>query len=161
MKGRGLRFRLPGATWTLQLGAMALDVLLSHTQQSSSSKESVGQLFARDLTVDPVQIELATVLRPKRASWARVTFDTTQAAAEREHLFEKGLHCVGIWHTHPEPSPVPSLDDRSLARNHALAAKPQLSGIVFAIVGTAPVPASVRIWVDDGVDFNEAVLDKH
>lgn len=65
-------------------------------------------------------------------------------------MFEKGFHCIGLWHTHPEPEPQPSSEDRALAREHALAAKPQLSGLVFAIVGTLPMPSGLRVWVDDG-----------
>ncbi|ACC74055.1 conserved hypothetical protein [Paraburkholderia phymatum STM815] len=121
---------------------------------------SVGQLFARDLTANTVEVEMATVLAPTRAAWARVTFNTERAMSEREALFKKGLHCVGIWHIHPESSPSPSTEDRLLAREHALAARPQLAGIVFVIVGTAQPPAGLRVWVDDGVDLHEAISDE-
>lgn len=70
--------------------------------------------------------------------------------AEREVLFWRGLHCIGLWHTHPEASPTPSPEDRMLALDHALAAAPQLRGLVFAIVGTVPMPAALRVWVHDG-----------
>jgi proteasome lid subunit RPN8/RPN11 len=87
------------------------------------------------------------------ASWARVTFDTSQANQERARLFKEGWHCVGIWHTHPEPMPSPSPDDRQLAREHALAARGYLDGLVFAILGNGPLPQSLRVWIDDGTEL--------
>ncbi|WP_089166287.1 Mov34/MPN/PAD-1 family protein [Caballeronia sordidicola] len=154
-----LNYRLPGAAWSLEFSETAIGTLLGHVQRSRSSKESVGQLFTRDLTANPVVAEIATVLTPTRAAWARVTFSTDRARSERESLFRGGLHCVGFWHTHPEPWPTPSAEDRRLAREHALAAQPQLAGIVFVIVGTAPPPTGVRVWVDDGIDLHEALSE--
>jgi proteasome lid subunit RPN8/RPN11 len=159
MMYRMLNYRLPGAAWSLEFSETATETILGHVQRSRSSKESVGQLFTRDLTTDPVVAEVATVLAPTRAAWARVTFSTACAANERELLFKSGLHCIGFWHTHPEPSPTPSTDDRLLAREHALAAQPQLAGIVFVIVGTGRPPAGVRVWVDDGRDLREALTE--
>ncbi|MFM0619777.1 Mov34/MPN/PAD-1 family protein [Paraburkholderia nemoris] len=152
-----LNYRLPGAGWSLQFSEAALQTLLGHVQRSRVSKESVGQLFTRDLTVSPIVVELATVLTPTLATRTRVTFDTDGAMTEREAFFERGLHCIGLWHTHPEASPTPSIDDRLLARQHAVAARPQLAGLVFAIVGTAPPPAGLRVWVDDCIDLREAL----
>ncbi|MCA8057138.1 MULTISPECIES: Mov34/MPN/PAD-1 family protein [Burkholderia cepacia complex] len=160
MKLHAISYRLPGATWSLRFSEPAIQTLLDHVQHSHTSKESVGQLFVRDLMQDPVLVEVATVLVPTRAAWTRVTFNTDRAMTEREALFEKGLHCIGLWHTHPEPSPTPSTDDRMLAREHALAARPQLAGIVFVIVGTMPTAAGIRVWVDDGNVLREATVDE-
>jgi proteasome lid subunit RPN8/RPN11 len=90
------------------------------------------------------------------AAWSRVRFDTKRAMQQREALIARGLHCIGLWHTHPEPMPQPSLEDRTVAREHALAAKPQLTGLVFVIVGTVPPPEGLRVWVDDGSELHEA-----
>ncbi|MEZ2352222.1 Mov34/MPN/PAD-1 family protein [Caballeronia sp. RCC_10] len=161
MTYRTLRYRLPGAAWSLEFSETALQTVLDHVQRSRASKESVGQLFATDLTADPIVVEVATVLKPIRSAWARVTFSTDGAMTERDALFKKGLHCIGFWHTHPEFSPTPSMDDRQMAREHALAAQPQLAGILFVIVGTAAPPACLRAWVDDGVELCEALLEQN
>ncbi|MGE0674765.1 MAG: hypothetical protein AB7O64_17105 [Methylibium sp.] len=44
-----------------------------------------------------------------------------------------------------------------------MSAKGQLTGLVFAIVGTLPMPAGLRVWVDDGVALllTEQVLTEH
>lgn len=144
-------YKLPGALWRLQFSATALRTMHARVQRKPGTSESVGQLYSRDLTSDCIVIEEATVLSPTWAAWSRVQFDQRRAANERAKKFESGLHCVGLWHTHPEERPNPSSEDKALARDHAVSAKGQLTGLVFAIVGTLPMPAGLRVWVDDGV----------
>jgi proteasome lid subunit RPN8/RPN11 len=143
-------FQLTGATWSMHLTKDVIEFLGSHAQLDSRAPESVGQLYSRDLTASVIIIERATKLRAKSASRVNVKFDPKEAYAERKVLFESGLHCVGLWHTHPEPTPSPSGDDKHLARDYALSAKSHMSGIVFAIVGNRPLPDGLRIWIDDG-----------
>ena len=143
-------FQLPAATWSMQLTKEVVEFLGTHAQLDSSAPESVGQLYARDLTASVIVVERATKLTAKSASRVKVKFDPKEAYAERKVLFEFGLHCVGLWHTHPEPTPSPSGDDRRLARDYALNAKSYVSGVVFAIVGNRPLPDGLRIWIDDG-----------
>lgn len=150
MTAAQLLFRLPRANWSLQFSNAVLLTLSSHIQRRVWNKESVGQLFTRSLISDCIVVEIATVLKPTWAAWSRVRFDTDRAMVEREAMFKHGLHCIGLWHTHPEPFPEPSSEDRALAREHALAAQPQLSGLVFAIVGTLEGPLGLRVWIDDG-----------
>ena len=145
-----LRFQLDDASWCLDFSAAASRVMYAHAQVGRGSHESVGQLYTRDLTQATVCIDHATWMKPKLASWARVRFDPKKALVERVALFEQGLHCVGIWHTHPEPCPTPSGEDKTLARDYANSAKSQLDGIVFVIVGTLAHPSAYNVWVDDG-----------
>ncbi len=160
-----LRFQLNDANWCLEFSTAASSVMYAHAQTGPHSRESVGQLYTRDLTRAIVSIDHATWMTPKLASWARVKFDPKKALAERVALFEQGFHCVGIWHTHPEPSPVPSSEDRTLARDYAISAKSQLHGIVFVIIGTRAHPNAYNVWVDDGFELLTArrivPLDSH
>lgn len=149
-------YQLPDAQWSLRFSEDALRVLHRHVQRRRWSKESVGQLYSRDLTSNEIVVDRATVLTPMSAGWARVQFHTRSAIDERQALFLQGLHCVGWWHTHPEPRPSPSGKDRKLARDHALAARVQLAGLVFAILGTDPMPSGLRVWVDDGSELRQA-----
>lgn len=153
-----LLFELPDANWKLEFAADAIRIMLSHAQTGVKSRESVGQLYTRDLSTATVLVEHATRLPPKAASWARVQFDPKKAYEERQQLFAQGLHCVGLWHTHPEPHPKPSGEDEQLARNYATAASQQVRGIVFVIVGTKPHPNAFRVWIDDGLVLRNAVV---
>lgn len=151
-------FQLPGVTWSLYLTEEVIEFLDSHAQLNSRAPESVGQLYSRDLTASVIVIERATKLPAMSASRTKVKFDPREAYAERKVLYESGLHCVGLWHTHPEPTPSPSGDDKRLARDYALSAKSYVTGIVFAIVGNRPLPGGLRIWVDDGSNLQSANL---
>lgn len=83
MTASTLTYQLPGALWSLRFSATALWTLRAHVQRKSRSRESVGQLYSRDLTPDCIVIEEATVLTPTWSAWARVQFDPRRAAAER------------------------------------------------------------------------------
>jgi hypothetical protein len=145
-----ISYKLPGATWTLVFSPAALETIQKRAQHGRWSKESVGQLYSRDLTGQVIVVDEATVLTPTWASWAKVRFDVKRAMQERQIMFEHGLHCIGLWHTHAEPCPEPSALDRNLARDHALAAQSQLAGIVFAIMGTLPLLKGLKVWIDNG-----------
>lgn len=156
MTDAAVSFKLIGASWALAFSPGVIRTFAKSAQPALGSKETVGQLYARDLTGPLVEIDRATILEPIQASRSKVAFDTAVAMAERRKLFDLGLHCVGLWHTHPEPTPVPSFEDISLARNHAQAASHQVSGIVFAIIGNAPLPSGLGVWIDDGACFRKA-----
>lgn len=91
-----------------------------------------------------------TRLPPKWAGYAGVSLNLSAVQRERTKLFEQGLHCVGFWHSHPEPSPKPSAVDLRMAADHAQASKEDFTGLVFVIVGTAPPPTGLGVWVHDG-----------
>jgi proteasome lid subunit RPN8/RPN11 len=155
---KALTFKLPGASWQLELAPDVVAELRRHIQRTRFSRESVGQLFSKDLTSNCVAVELATLTKPTWSAWSRVRFDIAEAMSEREMLFTRGWHCVGLWHTHPEPLPSPSSEDRDLAREHAVAAKRYLDGLVFAIIGNGKLPDSLRVWVDDGLSLMQMRL---
>jgi len=145
--------RIEGADWTLTFKAAALRQIGAYAQTQRTSKESVGQLYSRDLTVGTIIIEHATVLPRTRAGYASVQFTPEVAAKERAELFKEGLHCVGLWHSHPEVLPRPSTTDALLAAEHASAAASHLNGLLFAILGTRPMPGGLSVWAHDGVQF--------
>lgn len=151
-----LQYRVADANWKLEIPKHVALFLSQYTQCAWNAKESVGQLYSRDLTTDTIVIDQATRLMPGWARRTRVQFSPGGAMAERKKMFSKGLHCVGIWHSHPEHVPSPSREDLELAADYATTAKKQLSGIVFAIIGTAPFPSGLGIWVHDGTLLHQA-----
>lgn len=155
-----LQYQVARANWKLEIPEPVALFLSQHSQLAWHAKESVGQLYSRDLTTDTIVIDQATLLKPAWSRRARVQFVPSAATAERKKMFSKGLHCIGIWHSHPEPVPSPSHEDLELAADYAIAAKKQLRGIVFAILGTAPFPPGLAIWMHDGTSLHEANLLK-
>ena len=151
-----VKFALPDAAWDIRFDEAAVSVLQGRAQRWTRSKESVGQLFTNDLTVSTIVISKGTLLKARRASWASVTFDPDEAMRQREDLLLQGLHCIGLWHTHPEAAPIPSGTDERLAADHARAAIPVLNGLTFVIVGNRPFPTGWYVGFHDGACFHIA-----
>ncbi|MFV9475179.1 Mov34/MPN/PAD-1 family protein [Advenella sp. RU8] len=151
-----LQYQIARAQWKLEVPEHVTQFLAQHVQISRKGTESVGQLYSRNLTSDTIIVDKATLLKPARTQRTRVQFPPGSAMAERKNMFTKGLHCIGLWHSHPEPIPTPSHEDLELASDYAHAAKRQLSGIIFAILGTAPFPTGLAIWIHDGLILHEA-----
>ncbi|WP_374708397.1 Mov34/MPN/PAD-1 family protein [Chitinimonas sp. BJYL2] len=160
MADQGLRFRLPGAMWSLAIPPKGLAVLERHAQLGRAVRESVGQLYARDLTTEVVVVDAVTQLPSQWSTFAGVGFDLRDAEAERELLFKQGLHCLGFWHTHPESIPHPSRTDLQMAADHANASKGMFTGLLFLIVGKAPFPEGLGVWLHDGNQALRAEQEK-
>lgn len=156
-----LRYRFPNASWELVLPKNILGRLTTHAQRSSQAPEVAGQLYVRTLATQQVVIEHVTLLQSKRPARNKFRFDLVAAAEERAALFMQGLHCVGLWHTHPESIPTPSPADLSLAKDHAEAANHQLAGILFLILGTAPLPHGLIVGAHDSQKFWTAGIVNH
>lgn len=151
-------FALAGAAWSLRLEGEALKMLSGRAQRHWYQRETVGQLFTRDLTQPEIVISEATTLKPTWSSWSGVKFDVAEAMQQREQLLNKQLFCVGLWHTHPERHCSASPTDARLAADHASAARPVLNGLVFVIVGNQPFPAGWYVGVHDGARFHPAAV---
>ncbi|QTO45993.1 Mov34/MPN/PAD-1 family protein [Burkholderia latens] len=154
-----MRYAIPGAAWELVLDDEVIETLRSRVQVDRCSSESVGQLYASSLSSKEVTICIATALRPKYAYRTRVVIEKALADEERATMFERGMHCAGVWHTHPQLHPSPSSDDHGLAEDYAQAASDAgLAGVVFIIVGTGTFPAGLYVGVHDGKIMHRAAI---
>lgn len=137
--GRPLILRRPlGGTLRLRAGAVAR--LRSHAQHDEGAPESGGVLIGRWLPAGPhAVVDDVTVPMPgdlqsrhrffRTASLHQAAVDT---AWHRSGLVQTWL---GDWHTHPEPSPSPSLVDRASWRCAAMGDTFHGDVLFFLIVG--------------------------
>jgi hypothetical protein len=157
MADAALTYRLPGAAWCLAFPPAAVEHLHAHAQRRCWSKERVGQLYSADLTSSTVRIDAITTLGSRWSSHNAIHLNMLAVLAERKKMFAAGLHCLGFWHSHPQTIPVPSQDDIAMAADHAQAASAVFAGLVFVIIGTAPAPDGLGVWVHDGARLLRAV----
>lgn len=121
--------------------------LLRYRQCSCRAKEAGGQLFA---IFEGEEIHIIQATGPRPTDRRRRHWYIPDRVAEQNEIYEhfqKGLHFVGDWHSHPEPKPKPSAIDIASARECVIRSTHQLRGFVSAIVGTAPFPEGLFVGI--------------
>jgi len=127
--------------------------LLRHRQSSGSSRENGGQLFAR-FVQDGIQVEVATVTRGfSRRTRFGFWPDRKAEQADINQLFERGLHYIGDWHTHPEEVPSPSATDKLKMQEIFRNSRHELPFMLMAIVGQAALPQGLFLGVVQDTGF--------
>jgi len=110
--------------------------------------EAGGQLFAA-LKDERIDVLHATVPGEKAAR-GRYFFRPNRKEEQQEikTAFQKKLHFVGDWHTHPESEPSPSSADVEKASEIFKRSKHELNGLLMVIVGTKRFPGGLWVaWV--------------
>lgn len=147
---------------TLDLTVVLADVVLSHfkehQQKSKRDKESGGQLFAViNENGNHWIIEKAT--GPNRKDFrSRFGFKANRKIEQNDinSAFEKGLHFVGDWHTHPESHPTPSSEDKKSISDIFIKSKHELPGFIMIIVGNDELS---NLWISISSDkFHETLV---
>ena len=130
------------------------DAVLQHfaryQQLHKGQKEAGGQLFGT-IVDKTILIQEATGPRKsdKRSTYSYIP-DRKAEQREIDQYFAAGLHFIGDWHTHPEPTPTPSGID--LRNMHECVRKSHraLSGFLLLVVGTASPPRGLHASLHDG-----------
>ncbi|GLO56889.1 hypothetical protein PPUJ20066_29250 [Pseudomonas putida] len=161
MHEHSLRYRIPGAQWQIEFPAESVLILKQHVQHDFKTAEAAGQLYTRDVNGPVIRVERVTNPVSRWARYAGVKLDLKVVKKERERLFQEGLHCLGFWHSHPEAQPRPSQPDLAMAADQARAGIDDFAGLLFVIIGNAPFPQGLAVWVHDGSTLwrAEHVLD--
>ena len=83
-------------------------------------------------------VEINTVTGPHSTDRRRRTslrLDHALCRADISVQYERGLHFVGYWHTHPEPDPrLSGIDERALMRN-LLGGGLEIERMIAVVVG--------------------------
>jgi integrative and conjugative element protein (TIGR02256 family) len=125
--------------------------LHNHRQTRFWHREAGGLLFAR-IDGRTITVEEATgPRRSDRRSRFSYSGDRIAEQLEIESMFERGLHYVGDWHTHPEGRPTPSARDDETMGTRVHESQHTLQGFLFVIMGFAPLPEGLAVVVHDGI----------
>lgn len=114
-------------------------------------REAGGQLFAR---FDGFRIIVEEATGPRRSDRrTRTSYVPSRLAEQREinSRYERGLHYIGDWHTHPEKIPSPSLIDMRSIDDCVAKSEHSLNGFILIVVGTVEPPDGFHTALHDGV----------
>lgn len=125
-----------------------LDHMYSHAQRRWWQKEAGGEIFSRVPDSTGLVIDSVTGPNPKdRRSRHGWNPDCLAADADRQNQFQLGLHAIGLWHTHPEPMPQPSAQDRETTFDYLEAFNKQRSRYLMVIIGNRGAPTAMSVWI--------------
>lgn len=131
---RGVAFAFD--TLRIRFESAVVEFLEKHRQRNWFANERAGQLFG---TIDGAIVTVAEATGPRRGDRANhISYNIDRKAAQREidERYEKGLHYIGDWHTHPQKAPGPSMTDvLSMVRLFCTSSH-QLNHVAMLIVGT-------------------------
>jgi len=149
-----MRFPVGTSGETIMLTEVAIEHLICHRQTRWWQREAGGLLFAR-FDNQAIIIEEATGPRPTdRRTPFSYWPDRKAEQAEIDERFERGLHYVGDWHSHPQKVPKPSLRDERTMVSRVKYSRHQLNGILFAIIGHGPLPRGLALLLHDGATWH-------
>lgn len=117
----------------------------THRQQGKVKTEIGGQLFARFEHGEVRVIRATGPNATDKRGWTWFKPDLRKQNVEIQQLFQKGLHFIGDWHTHPEREPTPSSWDTDSMKDCFKKSRHQLKAFLMVIVGRADFPSG--LWV--------------
>lgn len=141
----GLDYVLPDDIGTVRLLPLVLSHLNANKQRNWWTREAGGQLFA---TFPGSFIEVSDVTGPRPTDRrSRYNYGPDQDAEQREirERFDRGLHFVGDWHSHPQRFPRPSNIDLCSIQTSVEQSVHDLAGFLLVIVGRAGFPKGLHV----------------
>ena len=114
-------------------------------QTGACDREAGGQLFAIFEGSDTLIVEATPPKLFDRRTRHRFRPNRILQRREIRHRHRRGLHFVGDWHTHPEPSPHPSADDLKNMQECFRKSVHDLRAFAMIILGTDPLPTGIFV----------------
>jgi integrative and conjugative element protein (TIGR02256 family) len=118
-------------------------------------REAGGQLFAR---LTPPSVIVTDATGPaKKATRSRFSFLPNRVGEQLEinAMYDKGLHYVGDWHTHPAPRGEPSARDFQSIGEVVRHSRHAFGGFLLIVVGTSDPPDGLAVYLHDGKEAHE------
>lgn len=136
---------LPGKKQSLVFTEDVVNLLLEYRQHRFLQLEAGGQLFAK---IEDSVCTVSVATRPKKTDRRGMFFFWGNRKEQQDdivHYFNKGLHFIGDWHSHPQTNPAPSYTDLMSMKECFNQSTHELNYFVYAIVGKTLDPK--KIWI--------------
>ncbi|WP_423680480.1 Mov34/MPN/PAD-1 family protein [Undibacterium sp. WLHG33] len=141
-------FNMPDGSGLLVFTETVLEHMYHFAQVGWLHREAGGQLFCAEPHLTDILIDAVTGPNSKDMR-RRCAFipNVAQANVDRHHQFAAGRHAVGLWHTHPERFPTPSLQDLQTAREYLDAFTLKMDGFLLVVLGNYGSPLEIAVWL--------------
>lgn len=141
-------FVLPEGEGSVSFEKLALEHMYSFAQRRFYQPETGGQLFSPTPHHQVVTITDASGPNPHDVR-SRHTFipNAHHATTDRQFHFTAGRHPIGLWHTHPEANPTPSMRDHETACEFLDSFGGSMSGFLLVIIGNKGSPLNMAVWL--------------
>lgn len=125
-----------------------LEHMYAHMQRWFYQKEAGGQIFSEAPEESAVIIKSITGpnLGDKRQRHGYVP-DPKQATVDRLLQLQQGRYPVGLWHTHPEVHPEPSVLDQQTTKEWLSDFRGAMHGFLLVILGNKGDPPNMAVWL--------------
>lgn len=144
---RMMIYPMSGSGQRIVFAQAVLNHFAKHRQDKPEKTEAGGLLFAK---VDFLDIHVQKVTGPRTRDIRKRTLFRPHGPSEQKEIdkfHKRGLHFVGVWHTHPEAVPSPSqLDISSICGTFSRSVHSR-DGFILVIVGTDPIPDGLSVSV--------------
>ena len=139
-------FKLPNNRGVIRFNTESLQHMYSHAQTRWNKPEAGGQLFSKAPESSEVLICCVTGPHPTdRRSRCGFCPDVKMANTDRQNLFSLGYYAVGLWHTHPEHTPAPSIKDIRTTHEYLQAFNGEMEGFLLITIGNKGTPLNMSV----------------
>lgn len=130
----------------VEFSASVIEHFERNKQISTRHSEAGGQLFGILASDELTRVLKATGPRVTDVrSRHRYEPDRVTEQIEIRDQYDKGLHFLGDWHTHPQDHPTPSDTDVKSMKQLVHESAHDLPGFILVIVGRAEFPNGLHI----------------
>jgi integrative and conjugative element protein (TIGR02256 family) len=147
------RFAFPHSKQELIVTRKALEIFSTY-RQKEDEPEAGGLLFA-EFDFPLILVVEASPPNVADKRW-RTLFIPNRILQRRliRQYFDKGLHFIGEWHTHPEPKPTPSRLDLNSMADAFRKSQHELDCFIMTIVGNQMERLELWVSAHNGSEYS-------
>lgn len=141
-------FFYPDNTRYILFTEQALSHMYAHAQKRLWQTEAGGEIFSSEPDSNGLVIRIATGPNPTDCR-GRYAWNPDRRASDRNRQVEfvNNRHAVGLWHTHPECFPSPSVRDQETTWEYLTSFYGDRSRYLMVIIGNRGKPPEIAVWV--------------
>lgn len=140
-------FFSPDMTRYVLFTESALRHMYGHAQRKWTQTEAGGEIYSPTPYSSRLLVDTVAGPHPKdhrsRHSYNPDVKTTTKA---RNGEFARDRHAIGLWHTHPEPRPSPSGQDRKTTEEYLRAFSNDRERYLSVIIGNRGEVPEMTVW---------------